>query len=145
MKDFIILMLRCALGIAFLSAVADRFGVWGPPDSPLTSWGNWENFVQYSGTLTFGALGQVQNFLALAATILELVLGIFLIFGFKVKYTALFSGILLLLFGIGMSFNTHIKYALDYSVFSACFGAFLLAFQTTDKFSTDYFLNKDGR
>ena len=138
MKQLIILLLRIALGVAFLSAVADRSGVWGPPGSPLTAWGNWKNFIEYSGILTFGSPGVIAEILGFMATILEFVLGILLIVGYKVKYTAFLSGLLLLLFGIGMAFNTHIKYALDYSVFSACFGAFLLAYQPVDKWSLDY-------
>lgn len=142
MKALIILLLRVSLGIAFLSAVADRLGIWGPPESALTGWGNWENFVAYSGTLTFGSSGIVAEGLGFIATLLEFVLGIFLIIGYKIKYSATLSGFLLLLFGIGMTFNTHIKYALDYSVFSACFGAFLLAYQSVDKWSLDHLLSK---
>lgn len=142
MKNTIILLLRIALGVAFLSAVADRLGYWGPPESALTAWGNWDNFLQYTSSLTFGASGIILEILGYAATILEALLGVFLILGFKMKQTAFFSGILLLLFAIGMTLNSHIKYALDYSVFSACFGAFLLACQPIGKWSVDYGLKK---
>lgn len=142
MKNIIILLLRFALGIAFLSAVADRLGFWGTPESALTAWGNWDNFLLYTSSLTFGASGIILEILAFAATILEVVLGIFLILGYKIKQTAFCSGILLLLFAIGMALNTHTKYVLDYSVFSACFGAFLLAYQPAGKWSLDNLLGK---
>ncbi len=140
MKNFVILLLRFALGAAFLSAAADRFGLWGPPGSAIVAWGNMDNFLNYTSLVTFGSSGILLKILGWTATILEIVLGIFLIIGFKVKPTAILSGILLLLFGIGMVFNLPPKTVLDYSVFSACFGAFLLAFQPRIKFSVDYFL-----
>ncbi|HET8839684.1 MAG TPA: DoxX family protein [Flavobacteriaceae bacterium] len=140
MKAIVILLLRFALGLAFLSAVADRFGLWGPPGSAIVAWGNMENFLGYTSTVTFGATGILLKILGWTATILEAVLGIFLIIGFKMKSTAILSGLLLLLFGIGMVCNLPAKTVLDFSVFSACFGAFLLAFQPRIKFSVDYFL-----
>ena len=45
------LVLRIVLGITMLSAVADRFGLWGAPGSNVVAWGNWENFVIYTQTL----------------------------------------------------------------------------------------------
>jgi len=35
------LILRIVLGITMLSAVADRFGLWGAPGDPGVAWGNW--------------------------------------------------------------------------------------------------------
>ncbi len=35
--------LRVALGIIFLTAVTDRFGLWGPPGTNNVSWGNFES------------------------------------------------------------------------------------------------------
>lgn len=137
MKNLIILLLRLALGIAFLSAVADRLGFWGSPESALTAWGNWDNFLSYTSTLTFGASGMFLKILAVLATVLEAVFGILLILGYKTKQTALLSGFLLLSFGICMALNTHFKYALDYSVFTAAFAAFLLSVQGKIKWSLD--------
>jgi hypothetical protein len=44
---------RVALAAGFLSSVADRFGLWGPPGSPRAAWGNWANFVKYTAVLNF--------------------------------------------------------------------------------------------
>lgn len=140
MRNTFILLLRLSLGVAFLSAVADRFGFWGPEGTALVTWGNWDNFLSYTGSLTFGASGILLKSLAIFATLLEILFGIFLILGYKTKQTAFCSGILLLLFALGMVFNTNIKYALDYSVFSACFGAFLLAYEPVVKLSIDKLL-----
>src|SRR5437660_737366 len=43
--------LRLALGVTFLAAVSDRFGMWGPPASPNVAWGNLERFASYAATL----------------------------------------------------------------------------------------------
>jgi len=141
-KNSIILLLRIALGIGFLSAVADRFGFWGMHGEAAVAWGNWENFIQYVSKLNFGASGTIANVLGIIGTILEIVFGILLIIGFKLKYVAFFSGMLLLLFALEMSINTHLKLALDASVFSASFGAFLLSIQPVGKWSIDYLLQK---
>src|SRR5690606_29755185 len=125
MKNCFALLLRIALGIGFLSAVADRMGYWGKPGDDAVAWGSWTNFVSYTSKLSFGATENVANILGLFATGAELILGILLIFGIRVKYTSFCSGFLLLIFALAMSFNTHFKYALDYSVFVAAFSAFL--------------------
>lgn len=142
MKNTVILLLRIALGVAFLSAVADRLGYWGPPESALTAWGNWDNFLSYTSSVTFGSSGVLLKIFAIAATVLEGIFGAFLILGYQTKRTAFASGVLLLLFGIGMALNTHIKYTFDYSVFSACFAAFLLAYQPVGKWGLDSLLRK---
>src|SRR5204863_8325968 len=38
--DIATLLLRIAIALAFLSAVADRFGLWGPPGKQGVSWGD---------------------------------------------------------------------------------------------------------
>ncbi|HET8754292.1 MAG TPA: DoxX family membrane protein [Salinimicrobium sp.] len=141
MRNLVTFLLRLALGVAFLSAVADRLGFWGTPGTAGVSWGNWENFVSYTGVLSFGAPAAIVEFLAYAATVLEVILGVMLIIGLKTKWAAVASGFLLLLFGLAMAFNLGIKAPLDYSVFSAAFAAFLLSLQPTGKWSMDYFIS----
>src|SRR5215217_4345449 len=43
--------LRLALGLAFLSAVADRFGLWGSAGTRNVAWGDFAHFTQYTGQL----------------------------------------------------------------------------------------------
>ena len=66
-------------------------------------------------------------FLAWAATIAELVLGVFLLAGVWLRWTALASALLLILFGSAMAISFGLKSPLDYSVFSASATAVLLA------------------
>jgi putative oxidoreductase len=66
-------------------------------------------------------------FLAWAATVAELVLGILLVVGIWPRWTALASALLLVLFGVAMAISFGLKSPLDYSVFSASAGAILLA------------------
>ena len=45
--------LRLALGLSFLSAVADRFGWWGPFGHPNVAWGSFGRFVAYTARLNW--------------------------------------------------------------------------------------------
>ncbi len=145
MNSIIILLLRIALGIGFISAVADRFGYWGAAGNAAVAWGNWENFVQYTSKLNFDAGLTTATILGVIATAFEISLGVLLIIGFKIKYIAFLSGILLLIFALEMSLNTHLKSALDASVFAASFAAFLLSLQPPDKWSMDHLIMKNRK
>ncbi len=119
--------LRFALGAAFLSAVADRFGWWGPPGTPGVVWGAFEHFAAYTATLNPFVPTAAIPALAWAVTVLEIVLGLFLLAGFRLKETALASALLLLAFAVAMALFVGIKAPFDYSVFSASAAAFALA------------------
>src|SRR4051812_49924583 len=43
--------MRMALAAGFLSAVADRFGLWGPIGTSGVSWGGFAKFLDYTATL----------------------------------------------------------------------------------------------
>ena len=45
--------LRVALAAGFLSAVADRFGLWGMPGTPGVARGDWSHFLTYTGRLNW--------------------------------------------------------------------------------------------
>lgn len=115
---------RIALGAAFLSAVADRFGLWGK----YGGWGNFANFEKYTAQVNSFMPGFSIPFLAWAATACELSFGIALIIGVWTRWVALGSAALLFLFGTAMAISFGIKSPLDYSVFSASAGALLLSF-----------------
>ncbi len=119
--------LRIALAASFLSAVADRFGLWGPPGAPNVAWGEWGAFVNYVGTLNWYVPAPLVPFLAWAATFAEVVFAVGLLVGWKLRWFALGSGLLLLSFALTMSITGGIKGPLDYSVFTAAAGALLLA------------------
>ncbi len=119
--------LRIALSAAFLSAVADRLGIWGGPGADGIAWGDWYYFSLYAAELTGILPLFLQEPAAWVATVAEIVLGIGLLIGWKLRYFALASGILLLIFALSMTIAFGIKSPLDYSVFTASAGAFLLA------------------
>jgi hypothetical protein len=116
---------RFALGASFLSAVADRFGLWGPHGAKNVSWGDFAHFVEYTGAVT-----------SLFPS------SLLLIAGFKIRMASILSGLLLLSFAIGMVTGLGIKTPFDYSVFSAAAAAFLLAFWEPDRFTLDKLLNR---
>lgn len=132
------LFLRLALGAGFLSASADRFGLW----KENVAWGNWANFVDYTGQLVPFLSDSMTNVAAIIATALEIIFGIALILGWKTKIFALLSGILLLIFAFSMAFTLGIKAPLDFSVFSASAGAFLLSTLSPGFLEIDILLNK---
>lgn len=127
------LFLRLALAFTMLSAVADRFGFWGSN----SSWGNWQNFENYTKKITLFLPESLSIFGAYSATLLEIVFALFLILGFRTKLTAIGTGILLLIFALSMSISLGMKAPLDYSVWAGCASAFLLASQNQFQFSLD--------
>ncbi len=114
---------RVALGAAFLSAVAGRFGIWDG-DPGLS---RFPGFVQYTAEVNAFMPAVTIPLLAWAATAAETSLGIALIAGVQVRLAALASAALLALFGTAMAVSLGPKSPLDYSVFSASAGALLLA------------------
>ena len=119
--------LRCALGTAFLSAVADRFGVWGAPGQPGVAWGDFAHFQIYAAQVNAFLRPPLIPLVAWIATIMEAGLGVMLIVGLCTRAAAVASGGLLLLFALAMTVSLGIKKPFEYSVFSASAGAFLLA------------------
>ena len=120
-------LLRLALAAGFLSAVADRFGLWGPPGAPNVAWGAWQPFVEYVALLNWFAPEPVIPILAWAATLAEVLIALGLLIGWQVRRVAIASGLLLLAFAVTMTMALGIKAALDFSVFGVAAGAFLLA------------------
>jgi len=129
--------LRLALGGAFLSAVADRFGLWGHAGTKNASWGDFAHFMQYTAQLNPWAPAALIPMLAWASTVAELVLGVLLVLGLFTRWAALLSGMLLLMFASGMTMGTGVKSALNYSVFSAAAAAFTLVVLGAGPWSVD--------
>ncbi|HEX5830990.1 MAG TPA: DoxX family membrane protein [Gemmatimonadaceae bacterium] len=114
---------RIALGAAFLSGIASRFGFWDEG----VGHGSFESFVRYTAEVNAFMPARTIPFLAWAATVAELLLGIALLLGLWPRWVSLGSALLLALFGVAMAVSQGIKSPLDYSVFSASAGALLLA------------------
>lgn len=135
--------LRVALAAGFLSAVADRFGLWGPPGGPGVAWGDFPAFAAYSAKLTFYLPAALHLPAAWAATVAELLLGAVLLLGLVPRAAALLSGLLLTTFGLSMVVALGVKPALDYSVFPAAAAAFVLAARPPDRFALGPWLRRD--
>jgi uncharacterized membrane protein YphA (DoxX/SURF4 family) len=127
LAKFSSIFLRLALGIAFLSAVADRFGLWGVYGHPNVAWGNFARFVDYTANLNWFLPAALIPALAIVATAVEILLGLLLVLGWKTRIAALLSGVLLIIFALTMMVALGVKAPLDASVFSAAAGALLLA------------------
>jgi uncharacterized membrane protein YphA (DoxX/SURF4 family) len=140
--EIVRLFTRFALGSSFLSAVADRFGLWGPYGAKNVSWGDFAHFVEYTRAVTSLFPGSLTVSFAWAATVAETLFGILLIAGFKTRVTSALSGLLLLSFAMSMVTGLGIKTPFDYSVFSAAAAAFLLAFCEPDRFTLDKLLSR---
>ncbi|MGA7906378.1 MAG: DoxX family protein [Candidatus Sulfotelmatobacter sp.] len=118
-----VLYARIALGAAFLSAVASRFGLW---DKTLDL-KHFTNFMQYAAEVNSFMPASLIPFLAWASTVAETFCGILLILGLWPRWVALASAIMLAMFGTAMAISFGLKSPMDYSVFSASGAAALLA------------------
>src|SRR5205085_7547932 len=98
---FALLYARIALGAAFLSGVADRFGLWGE----RVGYGNFAGFVKYTAQVNSFMPASTIPFLAWAASAAELLLGIALVLGVWPRLVALCSAGLLAVFGIAMAIS----------------------------------------
>ena len=110
---------RLALGAAFLSAVASRFGLWGG--------GSWASFERYCGEVNAFLPRAIIPVVAVIATALELSLGLALVLGVAKRAVAIAAAALLAVFGLAMAISLGPKSPLDYSVFSASACALPLA------------------
>jgi putative oxidoreductase len=133
--DGAFLYARVTLGLAFLSGIADRFGLWRGRN---VGYGNFDGFARYTAKVNSFMPASSIPFLAWSATIAELVLGIFLLIGVWLRWTALASALLLILFGTAMAISFGLKSPLDYSVFSASAAAMLLAFNERHTSTTQW-------
>ncbi|WP_242203214.1 DoxX family protein [Aestuariivivens insulae] len=124
------LFLRLAISFGFLSAVADRFGIWG---KEVSAWGNWDSFLNYTQLINPWIPDALIPTVGIIATAAEIVFAVFLLIGFKTELFAKMSGFLLLIFALAMTFSTGIKGAFDYSVFTASAAAFALSLMKGNK------------
>ena len=117
------LLLRIGIGVGFLSAVADRFGLWGPFGQPNVGWGNFSRFLEYTHTLNWYLPAGMIPPLGVIATGAEILFGLLLLVGWHTRATALLTGLLLLSFGVAMTLALGVKAPLNFAVFSGVGGA----------------------
>src|SRR6266567_4447959 len=118
--------LRISLATAFLSAIADRFGLVGGYGAKNVAWGDWSHFVQFVAVLNWFLPKALIPALAASETIIELTLGVALLLGTYQRIVAWSSAALLMSFAFTMSFAFGVKVAVDYSTFTAAAGALVL-------------------
>lgn len=121
---------RLALGAAFLSGIADRFGLYTGRN---VGYGNFDGFLRYTAQVNSFMPASTIPFLGWAATVAEFSLGVLLVFGVWRRPVAIATAVLLVLFGAAMGISFGIKSPLDYSVFSASSAAVLLAIYSPGK------------
>lgn len=119
--------MRVALGLSFLSAVGDRFGLWGAAGTHNVSWGNFFAFLHYTQTLLWFLPGTFIKPMGWLATICEFSLGTGLLIGFRLRWFALASSFLLFTFAATMTFARGAEAAFSYSVWTASAAALLLS------------------
>jgi uncharacterized membrane protein YphA (DoxX/SURF4 family) len=123
--------LRVTISAGFLSAVGDRFGLWGPPGAANVDWGAWQPFVDYTRLLTFYLPQSLAPLAAIFATLAEAVLGVWLLVGWWTRVAAYGSAALLLTFALSMTLAVGVKSPLNYAVFTGVAAAFALAVLNT--------------
>jgi uncharacterized membrane protein YphA (DoxX/SURF4 family) len=120
-------LLRFGLGLGFLSAVADRLGLWGPFGQPNVEWGNFSQFLEYTHLLNWYLPAGMIPPLGVIATCAETLFGLLLLVGWHTRTAALLSGFLLLTFAVSMMLALGIKAPLNFAVFTGVGGALVLA------------------
>jgi hypothetical protein len=120
------IVLRLCLSSAFLSAIADRFGVYGRHGTNGVSWGDWTHFLQFVGYLIKIAPHTLIPAIGVIETIIEIALAVALLLGVYPRIIAWSSAALLASFAVTMSITLGIPATLGYGVFTATGAALLL-------------------
>ena len=115
-QKYVKLFLRIAVSLTMLSAVADRFGLWGEG----AVWGNMDAFLAYTQQLLPFVPATLANIAGWIATVLEIVFS---------KLTAC----LIACFGLSMTISLGIKSTFDYSVWNAVAAALAIAIIDNNK------------
>ncbi|HEX6496244.1 MAG TPA: DoxX family protein [Acidobacteriaceae bacterium] len=117
--------LRILIALAFLQAVCDRFGFLGPPGTAGVAWGNFSQFIHYTGVVNPFLPAAVIPALAVLATICETVFGLTLLLGIRIRWAAAGSAVLLFLFATAMTIAGLSQFS--YGVYMMCAGAAVLS------------------
>ena len=139
------LLLRIALGVGFLVPVLDRLGYLGPLGTKNVEWGNWSNFIDFTGTLMPFLEKPVVNIMGGIASIVEIAIGILLIIGFKTRIMAIGSCLLTLVFASAMTIFLGLKAPINYAVFPVCTASLLLSTIPVYKWSIDNYLTGNSK
>ena len=139
------MLLRVFLGVTFLLAVADRFGLLGTPGSPGISWGDWSHFVADTRQINAFLPSEFAPTLAVLATLAELSLGLTLLLGMRARQAAAGAVLLLVVYASAMTFSLGPLSPFPYSVYVLAAGAWVLATVDTSVLSLDAVLARRQR
>jgi hypothetical protein len=120
-------LLRIFIGIAFVSAIGDRLGLFGGPGTPAVSWGNFQNFVSYTAQVNSFLSGRIIPALAVVESFIEGGLGIAMLLGLEVPSVSIASAALLSMFGVAMTVSLGVSSQFRFAVFVLAAGAFEIA------------------
>ncbi|GFG54888.1 hypothetical protein CQY20_15230 [Mycolicibacterium agri] len=109
--------LRLSLAAGFLSAVADRFGLWKAFGQG--SWGSMSAFADYTHQLAPFASGWLLAVIVWAVTATETTLGVLLLTGWWPRLVGTATCLVLIVFGTAMAVSLGAESPLSYSVFAA--------------------------
>lgn len=129
------LFARASLAAGFLSATADRFGLWGPPGTVNVFWGNFEGFKGNVVVLAPYLSTTLVNVVAWGASVLELVFAVALLLGVALRYVSVASAATLVAYGMSMVFNMGIQSVFNYAIFTAASAALLLSLAPTSGYA----------
>lgn len=115
------------LGLDFAGAVADRFGMFGPPGTDGVSWGSWPAFLGYTARLLPGLDAGLVAAAAVAATGLEITLAALLISGWQRRWVGKASAGLLLVYLVAMAAALGIDAVATYAMPTLIGGALLVS------------------
>jgi uncharacterized membrane protein YphA (DoxX/SURF4 family) len=135
-------VLRFGLGLGFLSAVADRVGLWGPFGERNVEWGSYSRFLDYTQTLNAFWPASLIPTLGAIATGAEILFGLLILLGWHTRIAARLGGGLLIVFATAMTISLGVKSALNYAVLTGIGGSFLLANCDSFPFSLDELLSR---
>ena len=85
-------LLRVALAFSFLSAVADRFGLWGPFGVAGVAWGDFERFTDYTARLLWFLPPSLVSPAAILATGAEVLVAGGLLVGWRLPFVGIRRG-----------------------------------------------------
>ena len=139
------MVLRLGLGLGFLSAVADRFGLWGAFGQPNVEWGNYSRFLEYTHSLNWYWPAGMIPVLGTVATGAEILIGLLVLVGWQTRVAARLSGLLLMVFATAMTIALGAKPVLNFAVLTGIGGSFLLANCEIFPFSVDELLSRRAR
>ncbi|MDD0854336.1 hypothetical protein HBN50_14585 [Halobacteriovorax sp. GB3] len=118
LRKNLVIVTRLTLAVIYFWVVADRLGLLGKAGNMGVVWGNFDTFLDYTATLNAWMPRAVSDILGYLATIIEIVLGVLLMTGIRLKEASLVSASLLIVFTLSMVVSLGISSSLDFIIFT---------------------------